>query len=81
MSAIALTGVLLANIHGLLIERAGLLGLTLMLLGFGAVLVGLHGLRATQFGLLVVAIGAANIFRIRQIRQDIAQIQVAMQSG
>lgn len=76
-SATAITGLVLASLVGLLVERVGLIILSGLLLSYGVAVVGLFGLRGMQFGLLVSALAAANLWRAAQARRDLFAVQSA----
>jgi hypothetical protein len=76
-SAVALTGLMMGSILGMLIERVGLIVLSGQLLGYGIAITVLFGLRGIQFGLLVGAFAVANLWRAHQIRRESVSVRAA----
>lgn len=70
-SLIALCGVLSNRWEGLLIERGGLAVLSCACVAYALAIFDLSGARGLSAGLILLAIAAANFFRIRQISHDL----------
>lgn len=77
----ALTGVIMHNLTGVFVERAGLIGLSLVCLAFAAISVITMGGPATGFALLMVAISVASVGRLAQIQAGRRRAARAAVSG
>jgi hypothetical protein len=77
----ALAGVIMHNLTGVFVERAGMIGLSLVCLAFAAVSAVTMGGPATGFVLLMVAISAASVGRLAQIQAGRRRAARAATSG
>lgn len=80
-SGTALAGVAMHNLTGVFVERAGMIGLSLVGLAFAAISAITMGGPATGFVLLMVAISAASVGRIGQIQAGRRRARAAAAGG
>lgn len=76
--AVALYGALLRNITGLLVERAGLIGLSCIFLGYTIAVFTNAGVRGTTSALFGLAFTVANIVRLVQISRDMKLLHATL---
>lgn len=76
-SSIALFGIFRKSLVGALVERAGLIGLSTLLLAYCGIVAIYTGFRGTSFIVFVGAFATANIIRTFQITKEIDQMRAA----
>ena len=74
-SIVSLMGVFSRGVPGAVVERAGLVGMALLLIAYSGVVVGTSGFRGLSFVVFVGGFAIANIIRIVQIRAEIDQLR------
>lgn len=62
---------------GAIIERAGLFCLSIYGITYAIIILGFNGARGITFAALMVGLGIANLVRVRQIGQEIKELQAA----
>ena len=78
-SAVAIGGIFWRGITGALVERAGLIAVSLIGLGQGAAILVGFGLRGLGFGLFMAAFAIASFVRVGQISRETREIVAARQ--
>jgi hypothetical protein len=73
--AIALTGVFWHGLTGALVERAGLVSVSIWSLIYGAVVAINSGVRAVGFGGFMLAFAVASLIRVKQIGVEARQME------
>ena len=76
-SAVAIAGIFWPGITGALVERAGLVAVSLMCAGQGAATLVGFGLRGLAYGGILAAFAVASLWRVLQIRREVQEILAA----
>jgi hypothetical protein len=75
---VTLYGIRQGKIDGLLVERAGLAVLAVFFFAFAAAVLNYRGISAIGSASFPLALAVANIWRIRQIRNDLKTLRTAL---